>query len=92
MLQSVNSIRAIQAKDSMITPASLPLDIWIEVALTLAAEDDYFVNVIPLLAVCKLLRSALHQVHQLWTSLDFNYRDDPSARKFPVPKYESIRL
>jgi hypothetical protein len=92
MLQGVKSIRAIQAKDSKITPASLPLDIWIEIALTLAVEDGHYRNVIPLLAVCKLLRSALHQTHQLWTSLDFNYRDQPSRRKFPVPKYESIRL
>ena len=92
MLQGVDSIRAIQANDSKITPASLPLDIWIEIALTLAVEDGHFRNVIPLLAVCKLLRSALHQIHQLWTSLDFNYRDQPSRRKFPVPKHESIRL
>jgi hypothetical protein len=92
MLQGVDSIRAIQAKDSKITPASLPLDIWIEIALTLAVKDGHFVNVVPLLAVCKLLRSALHQTHQLWTSLDFNYRDQLDVGESPVPKYESIRL
>lgn len=92
MLQGLNSIRAIQAKNSNITPASLPLDIWIEIALTLAVGDGHFVNVIPLLAVCKLLRCALLQNRQLWAILNFNYRDQPGGRRFPVPKYESIRL
>jgi hypothetical protein len=91
MLQGVNSIRAIQASDSKITPASLPLDIWIEISLSLAI-DGHFRNVIPLLGVCKLLRSALHQTLQLWTKLDFNYQDNLSSRNFPVPKDESIQL
>ncbi|KAI9287504.1 hypothetical protein BC943DRAFT_358030 [Umbelopsis sp. AD052] len=90
MLQGVKSIRAIQASDSKTVPASLPLDTWIEIAISLA-KGDHVRDVVSLLGVCKLLRSALHQTHQLWTKLEFNNQDNPRERKFPVPKYDSIR-
>ncbi|KAG2178962.1 hypothetical protein INT43_001809 [Umbelopsis isabellina] len=86
MLQSPTTVRLRDdGKEEFRLPA-LPLDIWIQIATSLADLRD----VLQLRSVCHDLKNAIEHCHPIWTELDFNYCDDIIKRKFPPTEKDLV--